>query len=1157
MAGYDVNSETFAATAMSRTLLHTLLLTCYLISTPACGQELASLLKTGTWIKIGITANGAFKLDFAKLRNASPALVAADPRNLQLFGNGGTSLSQSNAAFRYDDLTQNAIQVIGESDGKFDEGDYILFYGQGTARVNYDSLSKTFSHELNPYTDTTFYFLTAGTVKGKRMTTDLPGQTTPQNPTSTFLNYQFHEVDLVNPLQSGRNWLGEAFQGELTQSRSFTFNVPGRVADSEVLIRSRVMVSSTSKTNVVMKLNKQDAGFQTVEPVASVIGKYQTKGILNTASYKTILPGNSESLAIDMTSNRISVSNSAGYLDFLSVQYLSEIRQPEQAIKITVGKGQFLAKNATAALRIWNVTDPIFPARQSYTLSGNQAIWSSDNASRHDYLLFADSQIQTPKSVSSISNQNIHAQPVPDLVIVTSASWLGEAERLASFRRAHDSLAVFVVTTQQVYNEFASGQPDPTAIRDMCRYFYKGGANSGSKNKLQYLLLFGDATYDYRNINGLLLDTEQANTVPSYQSRESLNPLGSFSSDDYFGFLKDGDGDWLESASGDQLMDIGIGRLPVKSSAEAKLVVDKLLNYSDKQANTGDWHSKIMFIGDDGDDNAHQEDADLLASFVEKNHPEYLAQRVMLDAFPQTTAKVGATVQEKADAVNQLISDAVEEGRLIVNYNGHGGNNSWAQEQILTLKEIVSFKNDRLPLFITATCEFGRYDDPNSNSGAELLLLSAHGAIGLLTSTRPVFADKNFILNQAFYKAAFTRSGDRNPRLGDIIRITKNTSLSGTQNRNFALLGDPSMMLAYPEANVTVTEIDSKPILKTSADTLHPLKTIELAGEVRKSGSGVLQANFSGKIQLRLFDKPTSKSTLGTEDSPKMNFPAYESLLYSGESIVTNGRFKVSFTLPLDSDNAVGTGRLFMYAQSVSGLSASGGQDFLVGGKPAMVPNDHDPPVITLSLEGATNPQTPVSVSGPDVSLVIDLADNSGINLSQSTDQYAFTAQIDAQPIIAVSKYYQTSSDDIRKGRAILQIPGLQNGTHTAKVQVSDLNNNTSQASIIFIVADKEPMRLTSYVYPNPATENLSIIGDHNRPGEAIRWALSLYNAKGQILSQTAGLCVSCPTKLAINSSQNHVLPEAGLPNGVYFYRLKLITGDSKTEDGGRIILKR
>jgi len=1122
-----------------------------------CGQELSSVLHTGTWIKIGITSTGAFKLDFAKLRNASPSMAAADPRNLQLFGNGGTSLPQSNAAFRYDDLMQNAIQVIGELDGKFDEGDYILFYGQGTTRVDYDSLSKTFSHELNPYTDTTFYFLTAGAVKGKRMATDLPGQAVPQNPTSTFLNYQFHEVDLVSPLLSGRNWLGEAFQGELTQSRSFTFSVPGRVPDSEVLIRSRLMVSSTSKTNVVMKLNKQDVGFQTVEPVASIIGKYQTKGILNTASYKTILPGKSESLTIDMTSNRISVSNSAGYLDFLSVQCISEIRQPEQATRITVGKGQFLAKNANAALRIWNVTNPVSPSIQSYNLSGNQALWSSDNVARHEYFLFAENQIQIPKSISSVANQNIHEQAVPDLIIVTSTQWLAEAQRLASFRRIRDSLTVLVVTTQQVYNEFASGQPDPTAIRDMCRYFYKNGSKPGSKNRLQYLLLLGDASYDYRNINGLLLDTEQANTIPSYQSRESLNPLGSFSSDDYFGFLKDSDGEWPENFGGDQLLDIGIGRLPVKSTSEAKLVVDKLLNYSDNRENVGDWRSKIMFIGDDGDENAHQEDADLLASFIEKNHPEYQAERVLLDAFPQTTETVGTTVQEKAETVNQLLSGSIQEGRLMVNYNGHGGNNSWAQEQILTLKEIVAFKNARLPLFVTATCEFGRYDDPSSNSGAELLLINAHGAIALLTSTRPVFADKNFILNQAFYKAAFTRSGNEMPRLGDIMRITKNTSISGVQNRNFALLGDPSMMLAFPEANVTVTTVDAKLITKSSPDTLRPLKTIELDGEVRKNGSSTAQANFSGKIQLRLFDKPTSKNTFGTEGSPKMNFQAYESLLYSGEAIVTNGHFKVSFALPLNSDNAVGVGRLFMYAQSETGFSANGGQDFLVGGEAANAPNDHDPPVIALSLEGSANSQAPVTVPGPDVSLIIDVTDNSGINLSQSGDQYAFTAQIDDQKAMYVSKYYQTSSNYLRKGKATLKITGLQNGIHTAKVQVSDLNNNTSQASIIFMVSDKEPMRLSSYVYPNPSTENITITGEHNRTGEAINWVLILYNAKGQILNQTTGLCASCPKSLVIDGTKPGILPNAGLSNGVYFYKLQLLTGDSKTEDGGRIILKR
>ena len=1121
-------------------------------------QPVQSVFRQGTWVKIGVTQTGVFRLDYATLTKANPAFTSADPRQFRLFGNGGAALPQANTAPRPADLIENAIQVTGETDGRFDPADALLFFGQSPAKIQYDATGQQLSHQLNLYSDTTFYFLTIGPSAGQRITTRPADVPTAGPPITTYDEYVFREAELVKPIASGRAWLGDAFQGELSQSKSFGFTVPGRVPGAPVLIRSAVMVSSTAQTTFFLQLNGKDIGSQIVEPVADAISRYTPKGVLNTASFSVAPAGNEDLLTVQMTSNRKGGSGSSGYLDFLSLQLRREIRQYDQPTYVRATTGRFAAKQATPALRIWDIGNPLRPIQQAYTLTGTEAAWSSDSLPRHDYFLFTDAQLQTPATLITLPNQNLHRQPVPNLLIITPVAWQPEAERLAQFRRKNDNLSVMVATTQQVYNEFSSGQPDPTAIRDVCRYFYQQ-----AKENLRYLLLFGDATYDYRNIEALLSPADQANTVPVYESRESLHPLLSYSSDDYFGFLKDSDGEWAENFTGDQHLDIGVGRLPVKSVDEAKIVVDKLISYGGDNTLTGNWRSKLLFVADDGDDNLHQRDADQLASYVEAQAPAYRPERVFLDTFTQTTATVGTSVVEYAPAVNQRISRAIEEGRLIINYTGHGGVNGWAQEQILTLPDLLATKSKRLPLFVTATCEFGRYDDPSTNSGAEVALLNpTGGAIGLLTTTRPVFADKNQLLTSAFYRNVFRTIAGRMPRLGDVMRATKDSSLAGVQNRNFALLGDPSMQLAYPKAEVVITLVNGRSPTAKPADTLHALQQIELTGSIRQPGTTQPLADFSGTIQLAFYDKPVSMTTLGTESSPKLVFNSYANLLYAGQVPVQNGLFRIPLTLPRDLDPAIGLGRLYTYAVREDDLlDAAGAIDLLIGGKAVVRPPDTQPPVVQLALaEPVANQAVPTAV-GPDVTLLIDLSDNEGINLSQTNAANALTLQLNQQPPVLISTYFMPTTDNGRQGRVRYQLTGLSSGTYTVRVKAYDLSNNLAETVLPFVVADKAPLALRSVVaYPNPFRDRVTVRADHNRPGETLIWTLAVFDMLGQPINEQTGQCDTCPSPLTTVGWDGNGTTGAALPSGLYGYRLQLTTENQPGEaavSSGKFLLIR
>ncbi|GAA4463905.1 type IX secretion system sortase PorU [Nibrella saemangeumensis] len=1099
-------------------------------------------------MKIGVTKTGVYRLDYATLTKQAPTLANVDPRRFRLYGNGGAPLPQPNAAARPQDLIENAIMVTGEADGRFDHSDAILFFGQSPHTIRYDSTARRLTHLINPYSDTTFYFLTAGTEAGMRIENRPAGVATSQPVITTFTDYIFREEDLTNRIQSGREWWGDYFG--VYPSQAFTFDLSGYLANTPLTVASSVMAEATVPTKFTLRQENQPIGTHEIGAVTDY--RYDRKGIESRKVFTYTPAAVANPLKLTLDYDKANQSGAQGYLNFLAIQFQRDIRQYQEPVWVRGPAGRYVARGAGSGLRIWDISDPFRIVAQTYTLTGQEAAWSSTSRTDNGFYLFTESQLIEPASVRPILNQNLRAEATPDLLIVTPATWQNEAERLATFRRNHDGLTVLVVTTQQVYNEFASGQPDVSAIRDLARYLHQK-----QPGQLRYLLLFGDATYDYRNKSKMLTPAEQANTIPVYESRESLNPVLTYSSDDYFGFLKDTDGQWDENPAGDHLLDIGIGRLPVKSIAEAKTVVDKLINYSANPRLTGDWRTHLMFVADDGDDNMHQTDADRLSRQVETQYPAFRPERIFVDAFPLEKTTTG----QKAPGVNQVINRGMEEGRLIINYAGHGGISGWAEEQILTLQDIFSWRNQRLPLLVTATCEFGRYDDPSRNSGAELALVSnAAGSIGLLTTTRPVFANTNFLLNQAFYESVFRMTQGELPRLGDIMRATKNNSLSGSLNRNFALLGDPSLRLAYPQANVTLTHLNGQVLLPSRPDTLRALQPVELKGEIRDPTGNQLLSDFTGTLRLTLYDKPATQTTRGNS-GPRMSYPAYDSPLFTGQVSVVQGRFTVRFRLPKALDQTYGLGKVHTYAiRADSLLEATGSYNgFSIGGTTAPDSTDTQPPVIKLAIGSQVLSQEPLTVAGPDVLLIGQLSDNWGINTARSTNHNLLLTLNDQLPLIA-NEYYTALAPNGRQGELRYTFRGLEPGTYTVQVKASDISNNSAGAALTFIVSEKPKLAFQGVrAFPNPFSTQVTIEATHNRPGETIGWSLAIFDVTGRLLTEQQGTCDQCPSTLPGIAWDGHGNSGAALPNGLYLYRLTLQAATDKTEavESGRLIMMK
>ena len=657
-------------------------------------------------------------------------------------------------------------------------------------------------------------------------------------------------------------------------------------------------------------------------------------------------------------------------------------------------------------------------------------------------------------------------------------------------------MQVKVVTTTQVYNEFSSGAQDITAIRDFMKMVYDRSTKGNTLN----LLLFGDASYDYKST------TNNTNFVPVYQSRESLDPLESYSSEDYYGFLDDTEGYWdEEDFSNPDLLDIGIGRLPVRTAAEADLLVSKLIQY-DNPVSFGKWRNRIVFTADDGDGTEHLRDAEFLANFMETSHPDYNLRKIYLDMFKQENGAGG----QLSPVTNANLDQAIENGALLLNYTGHGSETTLAEEKIITIPQIQNWKNkDKLTFLVTATCEFGRYDDPARASGAEYALLNQNGgAIGLISTTRPVYAGGNRVLNKNFFDLAFTPLNNQMPRLGDILRLTKNKSLSQVNNRNFTLLGDPSMRLAYPQLSVKADSINSKAI-SSIPDTLKALSKITLTGSIQDA-SQLLVTDFTGTVQVTVYEKQSQINTLGDESSNGISnirtVPIRENIIYDGVASVRSGRFSVTFVVPKDIAYNLGEGKISFYASSGKTDARGVYKNILIGGADPNVAADNQPPAIRLFMNHESF--VPGGLTGSEATLIAHFSDDNGINTTGIGIGHEITAVLDGnkKEAISLNNYFTADTDNYQSGKLRYPLKGLKPGKHEISVKVWDTHNNSAEGKLDFVVANSETLALDQvFNYPNPFSDYTTFQFNHNRAGEDLEIRIEIFSVSGNLVKVLSG----------------------------------------------------
>ncbi len=1111
-----------------------------------------SVLLTGNWYRIAVKQEGIYKVDIPLLTALGIATTNLSSASIRLYGNGGGMLDENNAVSRPDDLFENPIEMSDGGDGIFNGADYFLFYAPGPNRWLKDSANQSFRHQKNLYSDTAYYYISIGGT-GKRIPSQ-PATAAPNVTVNSFNERYFYENDLVNLLNSGKEWYGEEFNNNLGGSltRSFTVDWPGLLTSQPVTLATDLAAKSVgANSSFSVKINNQavqsvnlpGVSGNVLDPVGTSSTQRNTTNVAQT------------SLAVLFTYTP-SVTGAQGWLNWfelfgrrsLSVNGTNPLFFRDwQSVGTNSVAGYSINNNGTS-MSVWEITDPLQPVKMNTVNSAAQTSFSNDASRLREYVGFANANALTPVAVGKITNQNLHNSGVADMIIITYPSLSDQAQRLARFHLQQDGYTSVVVTPDQVYQEFSGGSPDPSALRDFVKMYYdKAGTDISKRPK--YLLLFGSASYDYRyRISG------NTNFVPGYESVNSLDPLATYTSDDFFGLLDDGDD--INQNNTSVTIDIGIGRIPARSNDEAKTMVDKIIRYR-SPTGLGAWRNQSVFLADDGDQNLHLNDAETVSADANTANPLFNQYKIYLDAYPLVSSSAGA----RYPAVNDAIVNQVFNGALIFNYSGHGSYQRLAEEAVLTQDELNRFNNpDKLPLFITASCDFAPHDDPSKNSlGAGILTGNANGAIALLTTTRLVFAYSNRVINDNYLQIALKpQSNGQYLTLGESVKQAKNfTSLiSGDllNNRKFTLLGDPALRLAFPELRLQLTSINGKTI--TGSDTLKALQKYTFTGVVT-DGSGNPVNSFNGTVHPTVFDKAQLVKTLGNDPSSIVtNFSQQTAVLYKGNATVANGQFSFSFIVPKDINYQSGHGRISLYADDGTHDANGVNTSFYVGGTTNNIITDNTGPVIKPYLNddkfqngGLTN-ENPV--------LLVKLFDSSGISTSGNGIGHDITAIIDGveRDILVLNDFYTADKDNYQQGQVLYQLPTLTEGKHSIRIKAWDVADNSSEALLDCIVVKQNRLLITNVRnYPNPFAVTTTFAFEHNQPNTDLDVTINIYTENGALVKQIKQIVNTGGTRnCQINWNGNNQ-SGAKLAKGIYIYKVIVVAGGSKTENAQQLIL--
>lgn len=1131
---------------MKRLLTYILLLTTLTaMARPATFYADKSLLSEGNIVRIRVSESGIYRLTYEQISE-----WGLRPEHVSILGYGGALLPQDFTQPRIDDLCPVAFYMNKGTDNQFGKGDYILFYGQGSVAWTYSG--GYFTHTRNHCSDYGYYFLSDAEGLQHLMPLAEEAVGTVQHTVTTYNACVLHEQDMVNLVdrKKGLTGGGREFYGEdilSGQSRTFTLDLPSAVADQPM--SCHVAAASTGAGNATLTI--ACAGTQTDIPF----------GTIETAdNYTFALAGNKRLNNIPaQVIPRITLSYESqiaadyGYVNYIELNAECELALTDNVLFFRQtayydenNLSRYCLSGADAYTEIWDITRLDDIRRVPATLSHDTLYFTGDNTRLTQYAAVRThaNHSLTPTYIEKVPNQNLHALRDIDYVIITPAAFRQEALRLAKAHERYDGLTYAVVTDQEVYNEFSSGTPDVSAYRWLMKMLYDCASSVETRPKS--LLLFGDGTFDNRQ----LLPQSGKNILLTYQAVNSTVETKAYASDDYFTFLEDEDGvvgSYFSDPVG--VMRIGVGRLPLSTVEQARQVVDKLITYIE-DTYRGKWKQQLLFLADDGDNNQHTSICDLAAETVVNKAPDFIVNKIYLDAYTQEKTASG----ESYPIAYNRFTNLMRQGVLFMDYCGHGSVNNITNEMFLTKSDIERMTNRNQAFWMLATCGFAHFDQ-QALSAAELAVLNPNGgAIAVMSACRTVYANENSHINRFLCDTLFGHSDNYSytTSIGEAARIAKNRCGKTSENKmSYILFGDPALRLNYPTSYDVVTS--------TTSDTLRALDEVTLNGYMRNAQGDTATA-FNGSLHISVYDK---QQQITTRDNDAVSsgltpipctYKDYPNLLFVGKTEVQDGLFRLTFRMPKDIRYNFDSGRIVYYA--IDSLTQEEGightHSFVIGGSSpqAALLNDTTGPDLRIYMDN------PAFTDGSQTSeyphFFADIYDENGINAVGSGIGHDLMLVLDNDNALTynLNDYFSTHGD-YRQGQVSYAFSELKEGPHNLLFRAWDLLNNSSTASLRFTVVkglQTQLFSVTAYPNPCPAGMPFHIRIAADRPDELLQTTLSIYDLSGGQVYHTS---FNGERTISLTPSQTNMHP------GIYIYRIQCQTATSSSSVAvGKLIVQ-
>lgn len=1104
----------------------------------------SAFVPQGPWYKIEVTKDGLYKIPSTTLTASGIDVTNLDPRTIQIYNNGGKPLSVNALATENNptEPVENAIYVSGESDGNFDAGDYILFYGTELGGWNYSNSHNDFAFINHPYDTKNYYWLTFGNETGKRIQ-QVPQTTANSTSIDNYFWRRIHfEEDLSNLMSSGADWYGYRFFGTSGQN-SFSYqidNLSGTPNPAKLVVRLKGGSGILYNDNTTYIYNFTTFLNPAIQP-NPIIPQRSFRSNFSSVNNNTdnlrmeqpftstdYLLNGTNTLKLDYIGNLESCN---AYLDYVEIYYPGDFSVTNNYLEFYTNTiGQVVNYNInnfnTSDVKLFDISDPTNVIEISTNgIQNNNLSFKLDlTDNTHRRLIVSSLTSPTINNVSSMSSftpsKNLFDQSIQaELIVITPPNYTNYGEEIINLRNSGESpISGTVVSTEDIYFYFGSAVKDPSAIRNFIRHAYNNWTVTP-----KYVLLFGDGHYDYRNI--VISDT---NFVPPYEISHSYE-ISSRESDNYYVDINKN-----SSSFGSISPDLAIGRIPVESHLDARRTVDKLIAYDQSKSHDG-WQTVITIVGDDEvprNEWQHQSQANSLSNLGVLK--KFIMKRIFLSAYNSVPGGFGRVKPE----ANQAIIDQLNEGTLFINYVGHGSAQVWAHENVFEMnRDLNRIQNEgKFSIFIAATCTFGKYDNPLDPSFSEALIWKENsGAIAVIAAARAVYSGENFTFNKNFLINQFPNGGPSR-RMGDALLLS---TLSSSNYQKYHLFGDPSMYPADPRNEILISSVQP--------DTLKALSKVSISGLVNRDS--LLWQNFTGGATVIVNDALFENVNTGGPQNYNMTGPR----IFKGEISINQGIFTSEFIVPKSiryQDRKTGRATIYAWNENGSGDALGYIDTLLFYGTTNLI--DEDGPLIDIYFENQEHFNDGDLVSD-NPTLIAEISDDNGINLTQEVG-HVIEIQIDDETKKDVTSFFSYERDSYSEGKLKYNIENLKDGPHQLSVKAWDNLNNPTVQQINFQVVKNNGIVLQNVVnYPNPfESETYFTFQTLGSVGSDIQ--IKIYTISGRLIRTIEGNQVS-------NDGFNKIhwdgRDEDGdtIANGVYPYKLIIKNGSESKEKIEKLVV--